>query len=59
MSYEAAMNDNPTRQRDRAPILIDFPCDSMGIAAALRQAFTDAANDRSDHDFEKLLNQLN
>ncbi|MDQ3144797.1 MAG: hypothetical protein M3Q57_07970 [Pseudomonadota bacterium] len=53
------MNDNPTRQRDRAPILIDFPCDRMGIAAALRQAFTDAANDRSNHDFEKLLNQLN
>lgn len=58
VNFEAALK-NDTRSRDREVILVDFACDRMGIAAALRQAFAEAANDRCDHDFEELLRKLN
>ncbi len=45
--------------RDRDLIRIEFPDDRMGITAALRQAFAEAANERSTHDFDKLLSELN
>jgi hypothetical protein len=59
MNTLAASTDHRNGSRDREPILVDFDCDHMGIAAALRRAFTAAAHDRSDHDFEELLRQLN
>jgi len=58
MSFEAALNRNPSPARDREVIRVGFASDTMGIAAALRQAFAAAANDRSEHDFEKLLKEL-
>ena len=58
MSMEAALTDHFAGSRDREPIRVEFPCDGHGIAAALRRAFTAAANDRSDHDFEELLRKL-
>ena len=59
MNFEAASHVDRAHPRDREPIIVDFPCDHLGIAAALRRAFAAAANDRSDHDFEELLSQLN
>ena len=59
MTSQAALTDYRNGSRDREPIRVDFDCDHMGIAAALRRAFTAAANDRSDYDFEELLRQLN
>jgi hypothetical protein len=44
--------------RDRDLIRVDFAHDKLGIAAALRQAFAAAAHDKSTHDFERLLNEL-
>jgi len=44
--------------RDRELIRIDFPNDRMGITAALRRAFCEAAGERSTHDFDKLLSEL-
>ena len=46
------------RKGDREVIRVDFADDRMGIAAALRQAFTAASCDHSDHDFDKLLSEL-
>ena len=43
---------------DREVIRVDFAHDKLGIAAALRQAFAAAAQDRSNHDFDKLLSEL-
>jgi len=59
VNLATTLNDNRGNPRDREPILIDFACDHLGIAAALRRAFTAAANDRSDHDFDDLIRQLN
>jgi len=44
---------------DRDLIRIEYPDDRMGITAALRQAFAEAGNERSAHDFDKLLSELN
>ena len=59
MTFEDAFSEAPAPTGDREPIRLQFSQDKMGIAAALRAAFAAAANDRSDHDFEQLLNQLN
>ena len=45
--------------RDREIIRVDFADDRIGITAALRRAFAEAATDRSTHDFEQLLSELN
>ena len=42
---------------DRQIIRVDFPM--AGIAAALRRAFQDAAEEPSNRDFEALLRSLN
>ena len=59
MSMQAAYKDHETGSRDRDVIRVEFPSDGLGIADALRRAFSEAANDRSDHDFEELLRRLN
>lgn len=59
MCMEAARSHHPAPPRDREVIRVAYPDDHMGIAAALRRAFTEAANDRSKHDFDELLRQLN
>ncbi len=59
MRFETALTQSASLARDREVIRVDFDNDSLGIAAALRRAFAAAANDRSDHDFEKLLSELN
>ena len=58
MMLEDALSPMPEPQRDREVIRVDCANDKMGIAAALRQAFAAAANDRSDHDFDQLLRDL-
>ena len=45
--------------RDREVIRIDHADDRMGIAAALRRAFHQAAQEPSDRDFDELLRRLN
>lgn len=59
MSLETALTHTVSPTRDREVIRVDFTNDPLGIASALRRAFAAAANDRSDHDFEKLLSDLN
>lgn len=59
MSMTAALTNDRTHSRDNEVIRVDFTCDHMGIAAALRQAFAAAANERSAYDFDELLSQLN
>ncbi|HXH00392.1 MAG TPA: hypothetical protein VNI79_08275 [Sphingomicrobium sp.] len=56
---EAVSHPAMASSRDRDLIRIEFPDDRMGITAALRQAFAEAANERSTHDFDKLLSELN
>jgi hypothetical protein len=58
MNPEAARFEKTEVARDREVIRIDFAHDKLGIAAALRQAFAAAANDQSNHDFDKLLSEL-
>jgi hypothetical protein len=58
MTLEDAIANKPACVGDREPIRLQFTQDKMGIAAALRQAFTAAAHDKSDHDFEQLLSEL-
>jgi hypothetical protein len=58
MTLDDANADTPPCG-DRELIRVHFAQDKLGIAAALRQAFAAAANDRSDHDFDKLLSELN
>jgi len=45
------------QSHDREIIRVDFPM--AGIAAALRRAFQDAAEEPSNRDFEALLRSLN
>lgn len=59
MTLEDAFSKKSEATGDREPIRLQFAQDKMGIAAALREAFAAAANDRSDHDFDQLLRQLN
>ena len=59
MTYEDAFSEKPAASGDREPIRLRLSHDKMGIAAALREAFAAAACDRSDHDFDQLLRQLN
>ena len=70
MNLEAAMTKTKTpaparghprdrsRDRDREVIRVDFAHDKMGIAAALRQAFSVAAHEPSEVDFDRLLSEL-
>jgi hypothetical protein len=66
MNFEAAMTRTPApshgrdrdRDRDREVIQVDFAHDKQGIAAALRQAFSVAAHEPCDIDFDRLLNEL-
>ena len=59
MTFEDAISETSASTGDLEPIRLQFAHDKLGIAAALREAFAAAANDRSDHDFEQLLRQLN
>ena len=59
MTFEDALTKKSAASGDREPIRLQFAHDKMGIAAALRAAFAAAACDRSDHDFDQLLRQLN
>ena len=58
MAPDHASTDTP-KGGDRESIRVHFAHDKLGIAAALREAFAAAAHDRSDHDFDKLLRELN
>ena len=58
MTVRAAYSSD-CNSRDREVIRIDHADDRMGIAAALRRAFHQAAQEPSDRDFEDLLRQLN
>ena len=58
MTYEVAYVQPSSPARDRELIRIDFSSDSLGIAAALRQAFATASHAESTHDFEKLIDEL-
>jgi hypothetical protein len=59
MNVEAAMTSpSPSRDRDRDLIRVDFAHDKMGIAAALRHAFSVAAHEPCDIDFDRLLSEL-
>lgn len=58
MSTQTANPPSMPSLRDRELIRIDFPNDRMGITAALRRAFCEAAGERSTHDFDKLLSEL-
>ena len=58
MSFEDALTQPCTRDRDRELIRVDVTHDKLGIAAALRQAFAAAAHDSSTHDFDRLLREL-
>jgi hypothetical protein len=55
MTFEDAISETSPQTGDREPIRIQFAHDKLGIAAALREAFAAAANDRSDHDFGQQL----
>ena len=59
MILQTASNDKAPPARDREVIRVVFADDRMGIATALRRAFHAAACERSDHDFDKLLRDLN
>ncbi len=59
VNMEFATHDRTPSSRDREIIRVYFADDRMGITAALRRAFNAAANDRSTHDFERLLSELN
>jgi len=59
MNMEFAPHSRTVSSRDREVIRVDFADDRMGITAALRRAFAAAATDRSSHDFERLLSELN
>lgn len=59
MTLAASINEPSPAGGDRDLIRVDFTDDRLGIAAALRKAFAAAACDRSDHDFDKLLSELN
>ena len=58
MNFEAAMTRDPTPARDREVIRVDFEHDKLGIAAALRHAFSAAAHEPCDIDFDRLLSEL-
>ena len=66
MNFEAAMTKHPATAsgrdreggRDREVILVDFAHDRQGIAAALRHAFSVAAQEPCDIDFDRLLSEL-
>jgi hypothetical protein len=58
MSFEDASTQTCETERDRDLIRVDFAQDKLGIAAALRQAFSAAAHDKSSHDFDQLLREL-
>ncbi len=59
MGMESGSHSTMNSSLDRELIRVEFPDDRMGITAALRQAFAAAANERSTHDFDKLLSELN
>jgi len=59
MRMEAACHDDQRSTRDRELIRLDSATDFQGIASALRRAFSEAANEPSNHDFEDLLHRLN
>jgi hypothetical protein len=66
MNFEAAMTKHPALasardregERDREVIRVDFAHDKQGIAAALRHAFSVAAQEPCDIDFDRLLSEL-
>jgi hypothetical protein len=58
MNLEDALMSTCSTERDRELIRVDFANDKLGIAAALRQAFAEAAHEHSTHDFDRLLNEL-
>jgi len=59
MNMEFVPHSRISSSRDRNVIRVDFDDDRNGITAALRRAFAAAANERSTHDFERLLSELN
>ena len=58
MNFEAAMIKDPSPARDREVIRVDAGLDRLGIAAALRQAFSAAAHEPCEIDFDRLLREL-
>jgi len=66
MNFESAMTKAPAPAhdhgrdggRDREVIQVDFAHDKQGIAAALRHAFSVAATEPCDIDFDRLLSEL-
>ena len=66
MNFEAAMTKHPAMasgrdregERDREVIRVEFAHDKQGIAAALRHAFSVAAQEPCDIDFDRLLSEL-
>ena len=66
MNFEAAMTKHSATatgreresERDREVIRVDFSHDKQGIAAALRHAFSAAAQEPCDIDFDRLLSEL-
>jgi hypothetical protein len=59
MNMEFVPHSRIPSLRDREIIRVDFADDRIAITAAVRRAFAEAANDRSTHDFERLLSELN
>jgi len=58
MRTQTAPLPTSASSRDRDLIRVAYPDDHMGITAALRRAFADAASERSAHDFDKILRDL-
>lgn len=59
MEIRAGLKESKQVARDRELIRINLADERMGIAAALRRAFDQAAHEPCDRDFEELLRQLN
>ena len=55
---EAASRHIMAPPSERHLIRIDMVQDKFGVSAALRRAFAADANDASEHDLERLLNDL-
>ncbi len=58
MNLEAAITKDRSPARDREVIRVDFANDKLGIAAALRKAFSVTAHEPCDIDFARLLSDL-
>jgi hypothetical protein len=58
MTYTTIPSECQSPVRDREVIRVDLNSDKMGIASALRQAFSTVSKDETDRYFDHLLDDL-